>query len=297
MAAVTKPTLLEELQVSWALVDSLVFSHRLPHGAQLSFPSLDSSLIAAFLSERDSESLTKRQLRKLRRTLAKLAAGADHDEQAISEALSCTHIDSSSISSSAIDRSHESSSAFSAVTDSTSSLTSPRLASACTASFSSLLGFLRAAFPEIPPARLERVITDASYDGGCADGVDVERTIELLLTQEYLGDLGEDGGTFGVFEENDLPPVSKGGRVVNASGKRRKKAKTIALYDIRQQRHGDEGASKPRRGSPSDVDIWSSVSSISAYLATLLHPHSESFFKSFFTLRSPRHPRQRFAGR
>jgi len=251
---------------------------------------LDSSLIAAFLSERDSGSLTKRQLRKLRRTLAELAAGADRDEQVICEALSCTHIDSSSISSSAIDRSHESSSAFSAVTDATSPLTSPRLASACTASFSSLLGFLQAAFPELPPARLERVITDASYDGGCVDEVDVERTIELLLTQEYLGDLGEDGGTFSVFEENDLPPVSKAGQVVNANGKkRRKKAKAISLYDIRQQRHGDEGTSKPRHGSrfispskSSDVDIWTSVSSISAQLATLLHPHSESFFKSFF---------------
>jgi hypothetical protein len=294
-AATIKQTLLEELQVSVlvifvALVDSLICSHRLPHGAQLSFPSLDSSLIAAFLSERDSGSLTKRQLRKLRRTLAALAAGADHDEQVISEALSCTHIDSSSISSSAIDRSHESSSSFSAVTDSTSPLTSPRLASACTASFSSLLGFLQAAFPEIPPARLECVITDANYDGGCVDGVDVERIIELLLTQEYLEDLGEDGGTFGVFEENDLPPVSKGGQVVNANGKkRRKKAKTIALYDIRQQRHGNDGASKARHGShftspskSSDVDIWTSVSSISAQLATLLHPHSESFFKSFF---------------
>jgi hypothetical protein len=241
---------------------------------------LDSSLIAAFLSERDPGSLTKRQLRKLRRTLAELATGADHDEQVIGEALSCTHIDSSSISSSAIDRSHESSSAFSAVTDATSPLASPRLASACTAPFSSLLGFLQAAFPEIPPARLERVITDANYDGGCADGVDAERTIELLLTQEYLGDLGEDGGTFGVFEENDLPPVSKGGQVVNANGKkRRKKAKTIALYDIRQQRHGSRFISPSKS---SDVDIWTSVSSISAQLATLLHPHSESFFKPFF---------------
>ena len=268
------------------------FSHRTVTAPQpqLSFPSLDSSLIAAFLSERDSASLTKRQLRKLRRTLAKLATGADHDEQAISEALSCTHIDGSSISSSAIGRSHESSSTFSTSTDATDPLTSPRLASACTTSFSSLLGFLQAAFPEIPPARLERVITDASYDGGCADGVDVERTIELLLTQEYLGDLGEDGGTFGGLEEDDLPPVSKGGQVVNANGKkRRKKAKTIALYDIRQHRRGDEGAPKTRHGSrftsPSkspDVDIWTSVSSISGQLATLLHPHSESFFVSFF---------------
>lgn len=254
------------------------------------FPSLDSSLIAAFLSERDSESLTKKQFRKLRRTLAKLATGADHDEQVISEALSGTHIDSSSISSSAIDRSHENSSTFSTVTDATSPLTSPRLASTRTASFTSLLGFLQAAFPEISPARLERVITDASYDGGCARGVDVERTVELLLTQEYLEDMGEDGCTFGDENDLDLPSVAKGGQVVNANGKkRRKRAKTIALFDIRQQRHGGEGAFKSRYGSrfvspskSSDIDIWTSVSSISAELATLLHPHSDSFFKSFF---------------
>lgn len=288
MAAVTEQTLLEELQVS-ELVVGLACSaaHTGLPAPQLSFPSLDSSLIAAFLSERDSESLTKRQLRKLRRTLAKLATGADHDEQAISEALSCTHIDGGSISSSAIDRSHGSSSAFSTSTDATSPLTSPRLASARTASFSSLLGFLQAAFPDIPPARLERVIADASDDGGYADGVDAERTIELLLTQEYLGDLGEDGGTFGALEDTDFPPVSKGEQIVNANGKkRRKKPKAIALYDIRQHRHGDEGAPQSRHGSSpsksSDVDIWASVSSVSAQLADLLHPHPESFFKSFF---------------
>ena len=288
MAAVTKPTLLEELQASVLSLLARLFAHT-GLAPQLSFPSLDSSLIAALLSERDSGSLTKRQLRKLRQTLAKLAAGADHDEQVISDALSFTHIDSSSISSSAIDRGHESSSAFSGVSDATSPPTSPRLASACTASFSSLLGFLQAAFPEIPPARLERVITEAGYDGECVDGVDVERTIELLLTQEYLGDLGEDGGTFGV-EENDITHMSKGGQVVNVNGrKRRKKAKTITLYDIRQQQHSDEGASKSRHSSrfispstSSDIDIWTSVSSVSAQLATLLHPHSESFFKSFF---------------
>ena len=260
---------------------------------QLEFPSLDSSLIAAFLFERNSGSLTKRQLRRLRGTLAELATGADHEEQLISEALSGTHIDTSSItgSSSALGRSHESFTAFSTVTDATSPLASPRLDSACTTSFSSLLGFLQAAFPEIPPVRLERVITGASYDGALPGDVDVEHTIELLFAQEYPRDQREDGGTFGALEENDLSPVSKGeGRVVNAKGKkRRKKAKTIVLYDIRQQRNGDEDASNSRHGSrcmlpskSSDVDIWTSVSSISAQLATLLHPHSESFFKSFF---------------
>jgi hypothetical protein len=248
---------------------------------------LDSSLIAAFLSERDVESLTKKQLRKLRRTLAKLATGASHDEQLISEALSCTHIDGSSISSSA--RSHESTSAPSTVTDASSPL-----ASICITSFSSLLGFLQAVFPEIPPARLERVISDASFDGGFADGVDVEqdveRIIQLLLMEEYPGDPGEDGSTFGDLE-NKPPPMSREeGQVVNAKGKKRKKKlKTIPLSDIRQQRHVDEGASGSPHGSrftlpskSSNVDIWTSVSSISAQLATLLHPYSESYFKSFF---------------
>jgi hypothetical protein len=259
---------------------------------QLEFPSLDSSLIAAFLFERNSGSLTKRQLRKLRGTLAELATGADHEEQLISEALSGTHIDTSSItgSSSALGRSHESFTAFSTVTDATSPLASPRLDSACTTSLS-LLGFLQAAFPEIPHARLERVITGASYDGALPGDVDVEHTIELLLAQEYPRDQREDGGTFGALEEDDLSPVSKGeGQISNAKGrKRRKKAKTIVLYDIRQQRNGDEDTSNSRHSSrcmlpskSSDVDIWTSVSSISAQLATLLHPHSESFFKSFF---------------
>lgn len=247
---------------------------------------MDSSLIAAFLSERDAESLTKKQLRKLRRTLAKLATGASHDEQLISEALLGTHIDGRSISSGA--RSHESTSAPSTVTDASSPL-----ASICITSFSSLLEFLQAVFPEIPPARLERVITDASFDGGFVDGVDVEqdveRIIQLLLTQEYPEDPGEVGGTFGGLE-NKLSLMSRGeGQVVHAKRKRKKRLKTIPLSDIRQKQHVDEGASGSPHGSrfilpskSSDVDIWTSVSSISAQLATLLHPYSESFFKSFF---------------
>jgi hypothetical protein len=256
---------------------------------QLEFPSLDSSLIAAFLSERDFESLTKRQLRKLRRTLAKLATGPDHDQQLISETPSGTHIDGRSSSSGTFDTSHESSSAPSTVTDATSPLASSRSDSISTTSFPSLLGFLQAVFPEIPRTQLERVITDVSCDEGFADGVDVERIIQLLLTEEYPGDPGEDGGTFGALE-NTHPSVSRGEeRVASAKGKKRKKKlKTVALFDIRQQQHVDEGASESRHGSrilpskSSDVDVWTSVSSISSQLATLLHPHSESFFKSYF---------------
>ena len=240
---------------------------------------MDSSLIAAFLSERDSETLTKRQLRKLRRILAKLATGADHDEQLVNEALSGPHIDGISLSSSTMDRSNETSSALS---DATSPLASPRSTSSAV-SFSSL-GFLHAAFPGVSPIRLERVITEASCDGQFADGVDVERAIHLLLDEEFLPDLVEDDAL-------DLPPTPREEwPTVEIKGKKKRtKSKTVIVNDIRQQRHVYKSASGSCHGprfiipprSP-DVDIWSSISSISAQLAALLPPHSESFFKSFF---------------
>ena len=240
----------------------------------MEFPSLDSSLIAAFVSERDPETLTKRQLRKLRRIFTQLAVGADHDEQLINETLSppSTHVDGSSLSSGVIDRRDEATTSRSTVTGATSPLASPRSTSS-TASFLSPLDFLRAAFPGVPPSRLESVITDSSYDGGSVDGVDMERAIQLLLAEEYPRDLGE-GISF------DAPTVKAKGR------KRKGKLQTFAVNDIRQRPHI---YAESRRGSHSampqmysDVDIWTSISSISARLAALLPPHPESFFMSFF---------------
>ena len=242
----------------------------------MEFPSLDSSLIAAFVSERDPETLTKRQRRKLRRILAELATGADHDQQLINDALlspPSTHVDGSSLSSGAIDRRDETTTSSSIVTDVTSPLASPR-SSSSTASFSSPLGFLRAAFPGVPLSHLERIITDTSCDEGSVDGVDIERAIQLLLAEEYPRDLGEDVNSL------DVP-------IVKAKGKKRKdKLQTFAVNDVRQRPRTN---AESRQGSHltmlqmySDVDIWTSISSISARLAALLPPHPESFFRSFF---------------
>ena len=243
---------------------------------------MDSSLIAAFVSERDPETLTKRQLRKLRRILAELAVGADHDEQLINESLSppSTHVDGSSLSGSAIDRRDETTASSSAVTDATSLLASPRSTSS-TASFSSPFGFLRAAFPRVTPSRLERVITDSSCDEGSVDGVDIERAVQLLLAEEYPRDLGED--------------VSFDAPIVKAKGKKRKdKLQTFAVNDIRQRPHiYAESRQGPHSTMPrmySDVDIWTSISSISARLAALLPPHPDSFFRSFFHSRESKTP-------
>jgi len=59
------------------------------------FRSLDSSLIAAFLSEFHTESPTRQQLLELRQTLTELAVAVNenYNEQSISDALPCSHID------------------------------------------------------------------------------------------------------------------------------------------------------------------------------------------------------------
>ena len=253
--------------------------------SQIEFHSLDSSLIAAFLSEFNTVSPTRRQLRRLRQILTKLAVAAkeNHDEQSISETLSSSHIDDSTLSGSTLEGHSES---LSTPMDSTSPLASPRSTSSSTASFSPPFEFLRTAFPGIPSTRLESVIADATCKDGWAEDVDIERAVQLLLTQEYIRAL-EDGGLDAL--EDDLTPMySPEWLTVKAKGKMKKaKMKTYTINDVRQQQHISERAHRhaPRRDIPSksfDVDIWTAVSSISAQLSSLLPPYPESFFKSIF---------------
>ncbi|KAH9172198.1 hypothetical protein EDB89DRAFT_2069986 [Lactarius sanguifluus] len=190
---------------------------------QTEFHPLDSSLIAAFLSEFSTELPTRRQLRGLRQTLTKLAVAArdEDDEQSISEALSGSHIDDSSLSGST--PGDYSGTLLTPTTDSTSPLASPRSTSSSATSFSSPLGFLRTAFPGVPSARLESVIADATCKDGWAEDVDIERAVQLLLTQEYLRAL-EEGGLDAL--EDDLTPMhSPEWLTAKAKGKK-KKAKT-----------------------------------------------------------------------
>lgn len=253
---------------------------------QVEFHALDSSLIAAFLSEFHTELPTRRQLRGLRQTLTKLATAAreNHDEQSISEALSGSHSGGSSLSGSTLE-------GYSGTptTDSTSPLASPRSTSSSATSFSSPLGFLRTAFPGVPPVRLESAIADATCKDGWAEDVDIERAVQLILTQEYLRAL-EEGGLDAVEDDDPTPTQSPEWLTVKAKGKKKKaktKAKSYTINDVRQQLHISERAHRhaPHREMPPrsfGVDIWTAVSSISAQLSSLLPPHPESFFKSFF---------------
>jgi hypothetical protein len=234
--------------------------------------------------------LTKKQLRKLRRILTELAAGADIDEQFINDSLSLpsTNVDGSSLSSHAVDKNDETHSVSSTVTDPTSSLAPPRSISG-TASFSTPLGFLRAAFPGVPPSRLERAITNASDDGGFLDDVDIERAVQLLLGEEYPPDLGENSNMPDALDNDPSFAPRSERSVVNPKGKKKKgKPKTVLVNDIRQRPHvcdNPESRHGTRSVMPqqsSDIDIWTSVSSLSVQLAALLPRHPESFFKSFF---------------
>ena len=208
----------------------------------------------------------------------------EHDEQSVSEALSGSHIDDSTFSGSTFEG--YSGSVSTPTTDSTSPLASPWSTSSSAASFSSPLGFLRTAFPGVPSARLESVIADTTCKDGWAEDVDIERAVQLLLTQEYIRVL-EEGG-LDALEDELTPMHSPEWLTVKTKGKMKKaKTKSYTINDVRQQQHISERAHHhaPRHDMPPrsfDVDIWTAVSSISAQLSSLLPPHPESFFKSFF---------------
>ena len=215
-----------------------------------------------------------------------MAANENHDEQSISETLSGSHVDDSTFSGSTFEG--YSGSLSTPTTDSTSPFASPWSTSSSAASFSSPIGFLRTAFPGVPSARLESVITDTTCKDGWAEDVDIERAVQLLLTQEYIRAL-EEGG-LDALEDDHNPMHSPEWLTVKAKGKTKKakmKMKTYAINDVRQQQHISE---RPHHHAPRrdmtprsfDVDIWTAVSSISAQLSSLLPPHPESFFKSFF---------------
>ncbi|KAI0272736.1 hypothetical protein BC834DRAFT_361426 [Gloeopeniophorella convolvens] len=252
---------------------------------QKEYSSLDSSLIAAFLSEYENGKPTSQQLHELRHTLAELAAGADLDEQHIHESLSSFRIEGSSLNSSVIEGNSEVFFADSAITDTTSPSASLN-SSSSVASFSSPLGFLQAAFPGVPSTRFTNAISEAGHGSSSADDVDIERVIQLLLTQEYLKDLEERG--LDALEDEDVSRPQPQWRTVDYKTKKRKgKVKAVAVNDVRQQHHVSKIA--PRHGPTSaippkfsEVDAWTAVSSLSAHLASLLPPHPESFFKSFF---------------
>ncbi|KAI6014038.1 hypothetical protein BKA83DRAFT_685580 [Pisolithus microcarpus] len=225
-------------------------------------PPLDTSLLVALIADlqlggKNGLSPSHDQVAGLRDNLNQLASQAT--EQYESEL--CDELDSAHLSSQCLstDDSCSSPGYFGETTESIASESSV----ISNQSFSSPLGFLQAALPHIPPSKLRRALSEA----GSSDlsSIDMESIIESLSTKEYIREL-EERGLVGLDEEDLSRSI--------------RDEETWHRIDIRQRQHIPSSA----RGSVSAQvpDVWTQLSSISEYLASLLPPNSPKFFQSYF---------------
>lgn len=150
-------------------------------------------------------------------------------------------------------------------------------------SFSSPMGFLRAAFPDLPTSTLRNTLGSM----GDIDDIDMETVVEAILTKEYIREL-EERGLSDAEEGEDAELLwrtveRKKLSSAKVSKKPKKTSTTITLGDVRQQAY-IRSASAPSspRVDPGFTDPWTQVSSMAAHLASLLPPHPVYFFQSIF---------------
>ncbi|KAH9943824.1 hypothetical protein B0H21DRAFT_747733 [Amylocystis lapponica] len=258
-------------------------------------PPLDTSLIAAIVADYVSDSSphasssSSDEIQTLRAVFAELAAQAEQellDEDALSEQFSNANISPNSITDETTD-SHD---FFSEYTLTSNTPTSSTSDSSSQHSFSSPLGFLQAAFPHIPNAKLRSALSVV----GDSEDVDMASVVETLLTSEYVRELEERG--LDALDDADIPAdlsaqwqtvegkKKKASGITPKSAKKNKRGTTIALADIRQQHHVRPTGTGTRAAAP---DPWTQLSSVASYLATLIPTHSASYFQSVF--HSPEH--------
>lgn len=232
---------------------------------------MDTSLLAALLadleidSNGESLSPSSTEIRSLRATLRQLAAQATEQvEQELSDELASVHINQYSATDSIPEFYH----GDTTTSDSGSSAQS----------FSSPLGFLQAALPDIPTLRLEEALNKA---GGDTYDVDMELVIETLLTSEYVREM-EERGMDGTDDEYGIPMSSSASwETVKAPKKKVAKRKpargqTISLVDVRQKQHTSRANSAPV------ADPWTQLTSLASHVASFLPPLEPSYFLSYF---------------
>ncbi|KAG9309905.1 hypothetical protein JVU11DRAFT_9937 [Chiua virens] len=242
-------------------------------------PPLDTSLLAALIADLDS-SPPPGQVDALRRTLKELAnqATAQYEHELADE------LDSSNLSSlcRTTDDSNSSPDLYGETTETSATSDSSAISYQ---SFSSPIGFLQAALPHVPLSQLQRALSKAG--AGNEGDVDMESVVETILTSEFIHEL-EERGLDALDDDlrspdDDLPwkcveakkkPTLNG----KASKKKNTRRKTITLVDIRQQQH-QQPSTPSRTLAP---DPWTQLASLSEHLATLLPPHTPSFFQSHF---------------
>ena len=259
--------------------------------AQAEFsPPLDSSLIAAIIADYDVSTSSNDQLPALREVLSQLAAQAEKelvDEDNLTEQLANVHI-----SYSVTDDTTSSHDVFSPHLSPQSSHTAASSSSDTSSqhSFSSPLGFLQAAFPHVPTAKLRGALNGTDD----ADSVDMESVVENLLSGEFVRELEErglDGMKEVEAEEEAWMIADSPGKRKKASAspikvakKGKKRGPTFTFGDVRQKQLERPSPTSPRSTAP---DPWTQLSSVASYLSTLLPTHPASYFLSAF--HSPDH--------
>jgi hypothetical protein len=231
----------------------------IPNNLQTQFcPPLDTSLLAALVTDIDVTQNTVTQVKRLRRQLQQLATQAEQDHSHITNMRQQHMVDDPLDSSVGT----TSSSSFSSGSSSSSMQSS---------SSSSALEFLQAALPHISTQRLEKALSD-EQEGG-EDDVDMERVVEGLLTGEYLRELEERG--LDCEESVEKKDNSK------PTGKRNRQRGQKNTFDIRHLARTMDARRAPT------TDPWTALSSMSTHLSSLVRPHPASYFQSYF--HSPDH--------
>ncbi|KAG6840206.1 hypothetical protein C0991_008179 [Blastosporella zonata] len=241
-------------------------------------PPLDTSLLAALLADLETDALgdsvvpSSRQIDDFKVTLRELSFQADKSQ--LSE-FSDLHLFSHTDDTSSTPEFYQATTATSSSESSESSQES----------FGSPLGFLQAALPHIPTATLRLALK-----GGVADDVDMWDIVADILTADSIREMeergldGVDEELNGMLREEDInwETVENKKKPTKAAKRKPARGQTISLVDVRQRQHVPKRRSTDVSRPIAAPDPWTQLSSLSAYLATLLPPHSATFFSSYF---------------
>ena len=247
-------------------------------------PPLDSALVAALLMETQDPS--EHAILKLKSTLKQLATIPDDNVTNSPSFASPERPDRGEQDDSAsLSKSHSRSSSSQGF-----SLSGPN-------SFSSPIGFLRAAFPNLATHVLEKTLrsygwsSEAFYTEDDGPGLDMDAIINDLLSEEWYAE-NEDGNPAALENDRDPPwettrrsrRIQSGNvdtNVIRPRRGKRHKPEPIPLFDTLQRQR----LPIPRSAVVPDteaLDPWSFVDSLAMYLSTLLPQATHSQLLSLF---------------
>lgn len=156
--------------------------------------------------------------------------------------------------------------------------------SGSTQPFSSPIGFLQTAFPDIPTHRLRSIIGSM----GEIDDLDMEEVVDHICSLEYVRELEQRGMDELDNDQEDLTiwlEVEKK-KSSPPSKKQKQKGTTFTFGDVRQTRHirssTGPNSSNPNTNGASAPDPWTQASSLATHLATLIPSIPASRFHSIF---------------